>query len=99
MVEQLSQTRRQVARGHEQMAEYYRYGGLCWFVHFLICSKREAQLLIHDTATLQMLEDYCSEFLIHAADVEGLCRGIDEDLVRCKLSTCLKNLDLLLIGM
>jgi phosphoribosylformimino-5-aminoimidazole carboxamide ribotide isomerase len=23
-----------------------------------------------------------SEFLVHAADVEGLCRGIDEDLVR-----------------
>lgn len=23
----------------------------------------------------------CSEFLIHAADVEGLCQGIDEQLV------------------
>ncbi|KAK6353518.1 Enzyme that catalyzes the fourth step in the histidine pathway [Orbilia brochopaga] len=32
--------------------------------------------------TLAMLSEYCSEFLIHAADVEGLCRGIDEDLVR-----------------
>ncbi|KAH9977710.1 Phosphoribosylformimino-5-aminoimidazole carboxamide ribotide isomerase [Lactifluus volemus] len=31
--------------------------------------------------TLQLLSDYCSEFLIHAADVEGLCQGIDEDLV------------------
>lgn len=29
-----------------------------------------------------MLEEYCSEFLIHAADVEGLCQGIDEDLVK-----------------
>ena len=28
-----------------------------------------------------MLEPYCSEFLIHAADNEGLQRGIDEDLV------------------
>jgi phosphoribosylformimino-5-aminoimidazole carboxamide ribotide isomerase len=28
-----------------------------------------------------MLADHCSEFLIHAADVEGLCRGIDEELV------------------
>lgn len=26
--------------------------------------------------------EYCDEFLIHAADVEGLCNGIDEDLVR-----------------
>ena len=24
----------------------------------------------------------CAEFLVHAADVEGLCRGIDEELVR-----------------
>ncbi|KAK0526410.1 Enzyme that catalyzes the fourth step in the histidine pathway [Tilletia horrida] len=32
--------------------------------------------------SLQRLEQYCSEFLIHAADVEGLCQGIDEDLVR-----------------
>ena len=28
-----------------------------------------------------MLEPYCSEFLIHAADNEGLQRGIDERLV------------------
>ncbi|KZP00155.1 Phosphoribosylformimino-5-aminoimidazole carboxamide ribotide isomerase [Calocera viscosa TUFC12733] len=32
--------------------------------------------------TLQMLEAHCSEFLVHAADVEGLCQGIDEELVR-----------------
>ncbi|MGB6220951.1 phosphoribosylformimino-5-aminoimidazole carboxamide ribotide isomerase [Haloferula sp.] len=31
--------------------------------------------------TLDRLAPYCSEFLIHAADVEGLCRGIDQDLV------------------
>ncbi|KAK9367507.1 hypothetical protein V1509DRAFT_626149 [Lipomyces kononenkoae] len=31
--------------------------------------------------TLEFLANYCSEFLVHAADVEGLCRGIDEDLV------------------
>lgn len=28
------------------------------------------------------LSPYCSEFLVHAADVEGLCRGIDKALVR-----------------
>jgi phosphoribosylformimino-5-aminoimidazole carboxamide ribotide isomerase len=33
-------------------------------------------------ATLDELSEYCSEFLIHAADVEGLCRGIDEQLVQ-----------------
>ncbi|EEB06302.2 hypothetical protein SJAG_01346 [Schizosaccharomyces japonicus yFS275] len=30
---------------------------------------------------LDMLSKYCSEFLIHAADVEGLCQGIDKELV------------------
>lgn len=32
-------------------------------------------------ATLDRLAPYCAEFLIHAADVEGLCRGIDAELV------------------
>jgi len=33
-------------------------------------------------ATLNSLADSCDEFLIHAADVEGKCEGIDEALVR-----------------
>jgi phosphoribosylformimino-5-aminoimidazole carboxamide ribotide isomerase len=31
--------------------------------------------------TLKELATHCAEFLIHAVDVEGLCRGIDRDLV------------------
>ncbi|RGB36528.1 Phosphoribosylformimino-5-aminoimidazole carboxamide ribotide isomerase [Rhizophagus diaphanus] len=31
--------------------------------------------------SLELLSNYCSEFLIHAADVEGLCQGIDSELV------------------
>ncbi len=31
--------------------------------------------------TLQKFSTYCAEFLIHAVDVEGLCRGIDRELV------------------
>lgn len=30
---------------------------------------------------LDKVSSYCSEFLIHAADVEGLCKGIDSKLV------------------
>jgi phosphoribosylformimino-5-aminoimidazole carboxamide ribotide isomerase len=30
---------------------------------------------------LKMLAEYCDEFLIHAVDVEGLCRGIESELV------------------
>lgn len=31
--------------------------------------------------TLDYLAQYCSEFLVHAVDVEGLCRGIEEEVV------------------
>ncbi|MGJ8696116.1 MAG: phosphoribosylformimino-5-aminoimidazole carboxamide ribotide isomerase [Verrucomicrobiaceae bacterium] len=34
-----------------------------------------------DLDTLSDLADYCGEFLIHAADVEGQCAGVDEELV------------------
>ena len=34
-----------------------------------------------DHATLDRLAPFCDEFLIHAADVEGLCGGIDTELV------------------
>lgn len=32
-------------------------------------------------ATLETLAEWCCEYLVHAADVEGLCRGIDAELV------------------
>lgn len=35
-----------------------------------------------DERTLEVLASYCAEYLVHAADVEGKCRGIDADLVR-----------------
>jgi phosphoribosylformimino-5-aminoimidazole carboxamide ribotide isomerase len=31
--------------------------------------------------TLKRFSEFCAEFLIHAVDVEGLCRGIDGELV------------------
>jgi phosphoribosylformimino-5-aminoimidazole carboxamide ribotide isomerase len=34
-----------------------------------------------NATTLDHLADHCAEFLIHAADVEGLCAGIDGGLV------------------
>jgi phosphoribosylformimino-5-aminoimidazole carboxamide ribotide isomerase len=34
-----------------------------------------------DARSLEQLARSCSEFLIHAVDVEGLCQGIDEELV------------------
>jgi phosphoribosylformimino-5-aminoimidazole carboxamide ribotide isomerase len=32
--------------------------------------------------TLERMAHFCAEFLIHAVDVEGLCAGIDLDLVK-----------------
>lgn len=31
--------------------------------------------------TLETMAEWCCEYLVHAADVEGLCKGIDADLV------------------
>jgi phosphoribosylformimino-5-aminoimidazole carboxamide ribotide isomerase len=34
-----------------------------------------------NAVTLQKFSSYCAEFLVHAVDVEGLCRGIDREMV------------------
>jgi phosphoribosylformimino-5-aminoimidazole carboxamide ribotide isomerase len=40
------------------------------------------------TESIASLEPFCSEFLIHAADNEGLQKGIDADLVKCLSEWC-----------
>jgi phosphoribosylformimino-5-aminoimidazole carboxamide ribotide isomerase len=37
--------------------------------------------IIINEETLQKFSAYCAEFLVHAVDVEGLCKGIDRELV------------------
>jgi phosphoribosylformimino-5-aminoimidazole carboxamide ribotide isomerase len=42
------------------------------------------QTFTQETVRFELLDDlssYCSEFLIHAVDVEGMCRGIETPLV------------------
>lgn len=60
----------------------------------LSCRKRHGEYLVvtdrwqkytDEIVSRQLLErfaPFCAEFLIHAADVEGLCRGIDHELVQ-----------------
>jgi phosphoribosylformimino-5-aminoimidazole carboxamide ribotide isomerase len=60
----------------------------------LSCRKRDGQYFIVtdrwqkftseivSAATLAQLAEFCAEYLVHAVDVEGLCRGIDTELVR-----------------
>ena len=38
-------------------------------------------LLFYSPETIQLLSEYCDEFLIHGVDVEGKQCGIEEDLV------------------
>lgn len=44
--------------------------------------------LTHVIANIGLLEHHCSEFLIHAADNEGLQKGIDEELVHRLAQWC-----------
>jgi phosphoribosylformimino-5-aminoimidazole carboxamide ribotide isomerase len=37
--------------------------------------------IVINEATLKKFSDYCVEFLVHAVDVEGLCKGIDQELI------------------
>ncbi|EEQ86925.1 Histidine biosynthesis bifunctional protein hisB [Blastomyces dermatitidis] len=56
-----------------------RKKGDSWFVAMNKWQKITEMEITQET--IAMLEPYCSEFLIHAADVEGLQQGIDEALV------------------
>ena len=54
--------------------------GNAWFI-----AKDKWQTITQEKITHELmvsLEKYCSEFLIHAADVEGKCQGIDQELVQ-----------------
>ena len=37
--------------------------------------------LVVNEQTLKRFSEFCAEFLVHAVDVEGLCKGIDGELV------------------
>jgi hypothetical protein len=80
------------------MERYCGYGGFERSLPCTLQSYVWADVICVES--LDLLSEYCryaqayfplplsdptlSEFLIHAADVEGLCQGIDEELVRSK---------------
>ena len=41
-----------------------------------------------NSQTISELQNHCAEFLVHAADVEGLQKGIDQDLVKLLGDSC-----------
>lgn len=87
------------SRLEEMVEAVSRYGGKERIVLDLSCKRVGGEFIVAmdrwtrltdmkvTTASLQLLASYCSEFLVHAADVEGLCRGIDEDLIRLLASS------------
>ncbi len=54
-------------------------GGLAYFV--VTDRWQKFTELEVNAETLRKLSDFCAEYLVHAVDVEGLCRGIDRELV------------------
>jgi phosphoribosylformimino-5-aminoimidazole carboxamide ribotide isomerase len=77
----------------ERLAELVGTIGKSRLVLDLSCRKRDSNYfvvtdrwqkftdLIISRDVLGRLADSCAEFLVHAVDVEGLCRGIDQELV------------------
>lgn len=77
----------------ERLAELLKAVGKARLVLDLSCRRRgEDYFVVTDRwqkftelviapDTLQELAESCAEFLVHAVDVEGLCRGIDRELV------------------
>jgi phosphoribosylformimino-5-aminoimidazole carboxamide ribotide isomerase len=77
----------------ERLAELVKMIGKDRLVLDLSCRQRDGNYLVVtdrwqkftdvtlSAETLKKFSRSCAEFLIHAVDVEGLCRGIDSDLV------------------
>lgn len=77
-----------------RLAELVQKTGSQRLVLDLSCRKRDGQYFVVtdrwqtftrttlSPGTLQRFARSCAEFLVHAADVEGLCQGIDLELVR-----------------
>ena len=77
----------------ERLSDLVKIVGPKRLVIDLSCRKRDGQYFVVtdrwqkytdvtlSAATLETFAGVCAEFLIHAVDVEGLCRGIDGELV------------------
>jgi phosphoribosylformimino-5-aminoimidazole carboxamide ribotide isomerase len=77
----------------ERLGELVKKIGITRLVIDLSCRKRGEDYfvvtdrwqkfteLVVNAETLKKFSEFCAEFLIHAVDVEGLCKGIDRELV------------------
>jgi phosphoribosylformimino-5-aminoimidazole carboxamide ribotide isomerase len=77
----------------DRLASLHQAAGRERLVLDLSCRRRDGQYVVVtdrwrkftrfvlSRESLEQLGNWCAEFLVHAVDVEGLCRGIDEELV------------------
>jgi phosphoribosylformimino-5-aminoimidazole carboxamide ribotide isomerase len=77
--ERLSQLVRAIGRNHLVLDLSCRRRGDDYFV--VTDRWQNFTTLKISPETLAQLGAECAEFLVHAVDVEGLCRGVDEELV------------------
>jgi phosphoribosylformimino-5-aminoimidazole carboxamide ribotide isomerase len=74
-----------LVRCYEQVANDYQHGSQ----RRSVCPDRYLRPVSNPILeAIKLLEPYCSEFLIHAADNEGLQKGIDEKLVERLAQWC-----------
>ena len=64
---------------NEQMADYDQYGAESRYDTRHSSSGELTH--VSPSVSIKLLEPYCSEFLIHATEHEGLRGGIDENLI------------------
>lgn len=81
----LSPSRGELVCCHEQVADHHRYGSQFRYILPTSISEVDTKMV---SESIKALEPYCSEFLIHAADNEGLQKGIDEKLVERLAEWC-----------
>ena len=72
----------------EDVDRYIRHAGSVYSLYNVGDAGRRRYGDLTRAETISLISQYCSELLIHAADVEGLCQGIDEDLVRALGERC-----------
>jgi phosphoribosylformimino-5-aminoimidazole carboxamide ribotide isomerase len=65
-------------------ANDFGHGTLDFGLEYFVVTDRWQKFteLAVNEETLKKLSEFCAEFLIHAVDMEGLCKGIDGELVK-----------------
>ncbi len=71
------------AQSHPMLSGDFGHGTLDVGLPYFVVTDRWQKFteLVVNEETLKKFSGFCAEFLIHAVDVEGLCRGIDGELV------------------